>query len=852
MRHFVRLVLVATIAAGCSPSRHVKPEDLELAAGAAQSEWNAETGPPGAWVYVVLAGLENIESRLQSAAQHSGDKAIERLKKLPQEMLRDISGKLRVPAEAIDLSRPMAIVVYKPVEAPVAPMKAGWPVAAIVPITGKLQGVELVNGYAVASDSTALATRVRGAFQSVGRLEAPQGIARVYIDLDTIVRTIGDKLYALAMLSVSPRSVPNANGLALMRAITHFHSILGQIENLTLNLDASGDAARVGADVTPKWGTDIAQLTSNQAGGTALESVVPGGALTLTAKLKGMSGRLLRFTEQFLKIIPDAKEADTIREPLANLLVALGDEFALTYDFGPEGLSVDMAARFTGSMDAVRKYYHRMASYKLPERLRQRMRVRPAEVDFAFKEPARQVDGVTIDRFTMKFNVQEGTPPIHVLGLLGLLLDVKEQTAPLWGDGEVVTNYAVVNDTWVMARGGKNPDERIATLISKAKNPPNSGGDAPVKFKLDLFDLMKFAGKTRGGTPPSELAGGAPVTGTIEFPGSTITMQATLPLKTVAQVAKFVERVKRARQSKEADPLNPTVNWPRGVRDSLGAPFTSPKPNRDFIAIAAGPMHSLGLKKDGSIVGWLGWNKRGECNPPEPNRDFVAISAGDNFSLGLKKDGSIVAWGRNFNGECSVPEPNRYFVAIAAGSGFSLGLREDGTIIAWGDNRLGTCNVPLPNRDFVAVSAGIGVALGLKKDGSVVAWGKNATRQGHVPEPNRDFVEIASLGRHSLGLKKDGSVACWGLNNWGQCDPPEPNREFVGIAAGSTHSLGLKKDGSLVAWGRILYYSGRQLPEPNGDFAAIAAGMAYNLALKKDGSIVGWGLCPPPAKRNKK
>ena len=50
--------------------------------------------------------------------------------------------------------------------------------------------------------------------------------------------------------------------------------------------------------------------------------------------------------------------------------------------------------------------------------------------------------------------------------------------------------------------------------------------------------------------------------------------------------------------------------------------------------MAAGGSHSLGLKADGSIVAW-GWNGYGQCNVPAPNADFVAVAAGWLHSLGL-------------------------------------------------------------------------------------------------------------------------------------------------------------------------------------------------------------------------
>jgi hypothetical protein len=55
--------------------------------------------------------------------------------------------------------------------------------------------------------------------------------------------------------------------------------------------------------------------------------------------------------------------------------------------------------------------------------------------------------------------------------------------------------------------------------------------------------------------------------------------------------------------------------------------------------------------------------------------NFIALAAGYCHSLGLKADGSIVAWGRNTYGQCDVPAPNADFIALAAGQGHSLAIR---------------------------------------------------------------------------------------------------------------------------------------------------------------------------------
>ncbi len=257
-----------------------------------------------------------------------------------------------------------------------------------------------------------------------------------------------------------------------------------------------------------------------------------------------------------------------------------------------------------------------------------------------------------------------------------------------------------------------------------------------------------------------------------------------------------------------------------------------PSPNADFVAVAGGGLHTLGLRSDGTIVAW-GNNDYGQCDVPSPNADFVAVACSDIHSLGLKSDSTIVAWGYTGYGLCNVPSPNAGFVAIAGGAYFSLGLKFDGTIVSWGSNDYGESSGPLPNADFVAIAGGSHHGLGLKSDSTIVPWGSNNYGQCTVPSPNADFVAVAGGSTFSLGLKSDSTIVAWGSNNNGQCNVPSPNADFVAIACGENNGLGLKSDSTIVAWG-YTGYGLCDIPPPNAGFAAVAGGKRHNLGLRSE------------------
>ena len=74
-------------------------------------------------------------------------------------------------------------------------------------------------------------------------------------------------------------------------------------------------------------------------------------------------------------------------------------------------------------------------------------------------------------------------------------------------------------------------------------------------------------------------------------------------------------------------------------------------------------------------------NAHGQATPPALT-DAMGVAAGAVHSLILRSNGTVVAWGYDDWGQTSVPANVTNAVAVAAGDFHSLALRADGNVVA--------------------------------------------------------------------------------------------------------------------------------------------------------------------------
>ncbi|MFZ0827778.1 MAG: hypothetical protein WAO02_10180 [Verrucomicrobiia bacterium] len=328
--------------------------------------------------------------------------------------------------------------------------------------------------------------------------------------------------------------------------------------------------------------------------------------------------------------------------------------------------------------------------------------------------------------------------------------------------------------------------------------------------------------------------------------------------------------------------------------------------------IAAGDNHSLFLKSDGSlwamgnnVYGQLGDGTTTTSGPygvshPEQivASNVTAIAAGSLHTLFLKSDGSLWAMGNNAVGQLgdgttndvNVPEQivASNVTAIATANYHSLFLKSDGSLWYMGDTFFDAVNpslewwgpgYPQPwpyyyttipqqivSGGVTAIAAGYDTTLFLKSDGSL--WGMSAMFDGGNPHSAIVPEQIAASGvttiaagtQDLLYLMSDGSLWGMGDNSAGQLGigvsyTNSPTLIFpagsgiTAIASDVTDTIFLKSDGSLWGMGESsdgqlgvgpgTFYSPVQIV--SGGVTSVAAGNQFTLFTKGDGSLWGMG-----------
>jgi len=226
------------------------------------------------------------------------------------------------------------------------------------------------------------------------------------------------------------------------------------------------------------------------------------------------------------------------------------------------------------------------------------------------------------------------------------------------------------------------------------------------------------------------------------------------------------------------------------------------------------------------VTAW-GDNFVGQRDVPDGLTGVTDVAAGDLHTVALKDDGTVVAWGDNLEGQTSVPDGLANVTDVAGGGRHTVAVKDDGTVVAWGYNVSGQTDVPDGLTGVTDVAAGVSHTVALKDDGTVVAWGYNLSGQTDVPDGLTGVTAIDAGREYTVALKNDGTVVAWGANVSGQTNVPDGLTGVTIIAAGGFHAVALSVtnqppvadagDDQTVIAGQMVALDGTRSSDPDGD-----------------------------------
>lgn len=244
----------------------------------------------------------------------------------------------------------------------------------------------------------------------------------------------------------------------------------------------------------------------------------------------------------------------------------------------------------------------------------------------------------------------------------------------------------------------------------------------------------------------------------------------------------------------------------------------------------------------------VGWGYQGDEVTSIPSNDDFIDFANDYYgtSVGLRADGSIVGWAGNSYVLDALPSGTGYkdVALIYYGNDFygtGIAISASGAIVGFGespnDNELS--DIPAGS-NFTQVVGGYYAGFALDATGKIYGWGMEDSGQLRDIPTGAGYTKVATLFTSAFALNADGSISAWGWNYYNQVSNAPTGTGYKDVAAGFYNGVAVREDGSLVVWGRDQYGLLTNIPTGN-DFVKVAMGASAAYALRSNGTIVGWG-----------
>ena len=214
----------------------------------------------------------------------------------------------------------------------------------------------------------------------------------------------------------------------------------------------------------------------------------------------------------------------------------------------------------------------------------------------------------------------------------------------------------------------------------------------------------------------------------------------------------------------------------------------------DIVKIQCGPLRTVGLRKDGTVLSTKGDVFTGGRIPGEGIEKFsdvIDIACGTFHTVGLRKDGTVIACGFNDDGQCNV-ESWQNVKKIYAASNHTIALCDDGSLLCCGGRDGGALHLNgLTN--VKELYCGVNDTIIVTSDNKVYRTDYHNEQPILLDIKGDEVAYVTFSVNHYLILKADGTVLPFGSNDDGQHNVYDWHG-VLDISCSKTASLGLSKD----------------------------------------------------------
>lgn len=222
--------------------------------------------------------------------------------------------------------------------------------------------------------------------------------------------------------------------------------------------------------------------------------------------------------------------------------------------------------------------------------------------------------------------------------------------------------------------------------------------------------------------------------------------------------------------------------------------------------------------------------------------DFISLAIGTRHGIGVRQDGSLVSWGSDSNGQVSGTPSGSGFVDVDAGLLYSIALHEDGTIYSWGGGLCADTDNAPAGIGFTDIAAGLGFALALNGSGEITLWSLlNYDIIGTVPTGS-GYTQLGAGTDLGLAFNSFGQLELFGSTSTGLLDVDLPAGTFLQADINKYNAAGILSDGRLVSWGGDPAETRGLIQDfDDGPYRSVALGEELGVGLKKDGYLKPFG-----------